>query len=105
MLEGRRVSGDKIRQARLRAGMTQTELARAINVSERNVVRWETGRNQPRPDYVFAIADACRCHVADLYDGDCDPDLPMVREARLTREEAQEFFALLGKALGVEVLA
>lgn len=85
MLEGRRVSGEKIRQARLRAGLSQSQLARQVGVSERNVVRWESGRNQPRPEYVLAIAEVCCVHVVDLYDdaGDDSEDSPITREQRL----------------------
>lgn len=53
-----KVVGERIRQARLKAGMTQVQLARAINTSERNVVRWESGRNAPRVEHLVAIAKA-----------------------------------------------
>lgn len=71
------------------------QLARAVGVSERNVVRWETGRNQPRAEYVFAIAEVCRVHVADLYDGGGDSG----RDSAMTREQA-----LLNVGLAVEQL-
>ena len=53
-----RVNGHRIREARLAAGMSQGQLARAINTSERNIVRWETSKNQPRVESVAAIAEA-----------------------------------------------
>lgn len=78
------VSGPKIRQARLRAGMSQAQLARAVGVSERNVVRWESGRNQPRVDHLVRIAEACGVAVSDLLDGeDNDADAPLTREQHL----------------------
>jgi transcriptional regulator with XRE-family HTH domain len=83
MMEGKRVSGNKIRQARLRAGMTQSELARKVGVSERNIVRWEGGRHQPRLEHVVAIAEACGVHVADLLDSGPDDETPVTREQRL----------------------
>lgn len=83
MLEGHRVSGEKIRQARLKQGMSQSQLARAVGVSERNVVRWETGRNQPRLEHVLRIADACGVHVADLMERGPDNSEPVTREQRL----------------------
>jgi transcriptional regulator with XRE-family HTH domain len=53
-----RIDGSRIKRARLGAGMTQTQLARAINTSERNIARWENGPNQPRVSSVAAIAAA-----------------------------------------------
>lgn len=53
-----RVSGKKIRQARLAAGLTQSQLARAVDTSERNIVRWETERNAPRMTHLAGIAQA-----------------------------------------------
>lgn len=53
-----RVSGERIRQARLSAGMTQTQLAHAISTAEKNVSRWENNDNEPRVSMVSAIAQA-----------------------------------------------
>lgn len=50
--------GSRIRSARLAAGFTQAQLARAVQTSERNIVRWENDRNAPRFEHVTAIARA-----------------------------------------------
>lgn len=55
---GAYVNGSRIRDARLTAGLTQTDLAHAIRTSERNIARWESGQNQPRISSVDAIARA-----------------------------------------------
>lgn len=55
---GAYVNGSRIRDARLKAGLTQTDLAHAIRTSERNIARWESGQNQPRISSVDAIARA-----------------------------------------------
>jgi len=39
--------GSRIRTAREDLGLSQTQLAAALNVRERTVDRWETGKNQP----------------------------------------------------------
>jgi transcriptional regulator with XRE-family HTH domain len=61
-----RIDGSKIRQARLRAGMTQAQLARSIRTTERNVVRWENSQNQPRVSSLHAIAEATG-HTVDYF--------------------------------------
>lgn len=53
-----RVDGKKIRDARLTAGMSQSQLARAVQTTERNIMRWESSSNQPRVESVVAIAQA-----------------------------------------------
>lgn len=76
-----RADGGKIKRARQRAGLTQEELARAVGVTVRNVVRWETGRNQPRADHLFRIADVCSVNVSDLLEDQGKG--PLTREQRL----------------------
>lgn len=60
MTTTQRVSGNKIRDARLKAGLSQTQLANAIQTSERNIRRWESEDNAPRIDSVAAIARATK---------------------------------------------
>lgn len=38
--------------------MSQAQLARAINTTEKNISRWEGGQNQPRVTSIVAIATA-----------------------------------------------
>lgn len=49
--------------------MTQAQLARAINSSERNIVRWENDQNRPRLEHIAAIAEATGADIADLMNG------------------------------------
>ena len=51
-------SGEKIRQARNDAGLSQAGLARAIESREQNIVRWENDQHAPRFEHVAAIAAA-----------------------------------------------
>jgi transcriptional regulator with XRE-family HTH domain len=53
-----RVSGNRIREARVTAGMSQSQLAGKIRTSEKNIRRWENETNAPRFDSVAAIAKA-----------------------------------------------
>lgn len=50
--------GKRIKSARLAAGMTQTQLARSIETSDRNVQRWESDDNEPRTTQLAKIAEA-----------------------------------------------
>jgi len=50
--------GARIRQARLDAELTQTELARKLGVADAAISRWETGRVMPSPRYLDALEKA-----------------------------------------------
>ena len=83
MLEGKRFSGERIRQARFDCGMTQAQLARAAGTRERNIVRWEREQNQPRLENVLAIAEATGKPL-DFFVVEANPsDDPMTREQAL----------------------
>lgn len=44
--------GDKIREARKAAGLTQRQLAETINVSNTSISNWEKGLSRPDPDTI-----------------------------------------------------
>jgi len=48
-----------VRYARLRAGLTQHELARRASVSQPALARIESGRVTPRMDTVMRLLEAC----------------------------------------------
>lgn len=49
--------GDRIKDARKRAGFTQASLAREIGVAEITIRQYELGKRQPRLEQLRAIAD------------------------------------------------
>lgn len=68
------VSGVKIRRARLGAGLSQAELARAISTDQGNIGRWENDRNAPRADALAAIAEATGQAMEFFYSGDAEKE-------------------------------
>lgn len=51
--------GDLIREARRRAGLSQTALATEIGTTQSAVSRWERGHETPRADTLVDILRAC----------------------------------------------
>ena len=70
---GATVNGNRIEQARLAAGMSRTQLANAVQTSERNIHRWITGSNQPSVQHLVLIARATG-HDLEFFLTDGDPD-------------------------------
>lgn len=47
--------GEKIKELRMEAGLTQMRLAKAVGVSQKAVDYWERGVNEPKVSYVIAL--------------------------------------------------
>jgi transcriptional regulator with XRE-family HTH domain len=56
-------SADLLRAARLRAGLTQEELARVSGRSQSAIARWESGRVQPSLETLRELIRACRLEL------------------------------------------
>jgi transcriptional regulator with XRE-family HTH domain len=53
------ISGDLIREARLRAGLTQAELGGRLGKAQSVIARWEGGNVQPSLETLRQIVRAC----------------------------------------------
>jgi transcriptional regulator with XRE-family HTH domain len=53
------ISGDLLREARLRACLTQKELARRAGTSQSAIARWESGAVQPSLERLRELVRAC----------------------------------------------
>lgn len=64
------VTGAIIRKLREERGMTQAELAEKLNVSDKAVSKWETGRGYPDISLLEPLAAALRLSVSELLAGE-----------------------------------
>ena len=64
-----RFLGLRIKQLRLRAGMTQQQLARQLSVSNEKVHKYEKGLSRFSAERLLAIVRLLHVTVADLFDG------------------------------------
>ena len=77
------ISGDVLREARLRAGLSQAELARRAGTHRSAIGRWERGEALPSLETLRELVRACglelsfRIANADLE----DHDLTLIRRA------------------------
>ena len=63
------VTGSTIKALREKAGLTQWQLAERLNVSDKAVSKWETGKGYPDITLLEPIAAAFRVSVAELLSG------------------------------------
>jgi transcriptional regulator with XRE-family HTH domain len=50
-------SAERMRRARLDLGMTQADLAQATGFHPDSILKWETGRQEPRPRYMKVLSE------------------------------------------------
>lgn len=58
--------GEKIRQAREKAGMSQHELARALGISSTAISFWESGKTAPTVGNLYRLASILGVEPGDL---------------------------------------
>ncbi|SJZ72053.1 DNA-binding transcriptional regulator, XRE-family HTH domain [Pilibacter termitis] len=59
--------GEKLKQARERQGVSQTELARQLAVSRQTISRWETNKNLPDIENIHMLAKELGVSVDELF--------------------------------------
>jgi transcriptional regulator with XRE-family HTH domain len=75
--------GERIRDRRLRLGMSQQALAAAAGITQNGVFRLENGETNPQLSTLQQVAASLKCSVRDLVVGSSDK-LPILAE-RLVR--------------------
>lgn len=87
-----------IREARLKAGLTQTELAERLGGERAQVARWEIGGQEPSFENLQSVVEACgfslRIEIANRED---TPVLDAELEASLPEAPQQRVQALLDR--------
>lgn len=76
---------NRILQARKAAGLSQKYVAMALGVAGPSVSNWESGKTQPTPENLRALADLCNVSVDYLlgresFTAEQKKDLPSERE-------------------------
>ena len=85
-------TGQFLKTLRNEKGLTQEQLAKQFNVSNRSVSRWETGTNLPDISLLVEIADFYDVDVREIIDGERKSEM-MDKE---TREVAEKMATYAG---------
>ena len=82
--EAGKAFGQRLRQARQKAGLSQSELAEAAGLSVRTLQSWEQGQREPLADQVRKLVEALKADANELlgcYEGwDEAPKRPRKKE-------------------------
>jgi len=90
-----------IREARLKAGLTQTRLAERLGRERAQIARWEIGGQEPSFENVVAVVEACgyalTVEIAERVD---DPVLDAELTTSILQAPQQRVHALLVRRKG-----
>jgi transcriptional regulator with XRE-family HTH domain len=76
----------RLREARVRAGLTQTELAGLTGARQPHIARWESGKQLPRVDTALRLAAALKTTVDAIWSS--DPEKRPRRPRKRSRGQA-----------------
>lgn len=80
--------GERLRNIRKNAGMTQIQVAQKCGISQSNINTWENCRSLPLPDGLKALADCFGCSVDYLLGRENEESIIVVNEdKRYTPDE------------------
>jgi transcriptional regulator with XRE-family HTH domain len=90
-----------IREARLKAGLTQTDLGDRLGRDRAQVARWETGGQEPSFENVRAVVEACGFVLGlEIAEREETPTLDAELERSLLQAPQQRVQALLDELGG-----
>ena len=84
-------TGQLIREARKKAGLTQKELAQKLGISYVGVSQWENNLRNPKHETLQRIAKALDVHILSLIDWDSIPEPDPGEEDEYIAEEDRDF--------------
>ncbi len=80
--------GGRVRELRIRAGMSQTKLGEALGVSFQQIQKYENGANRMGASRLVQVATALQVPLAQLFVGVSNPDED-VESAPLDKEASK----------------
>lgn len=86
---------EKVKDARLQLGLSQTQLGEAVGISLRAIVSYEKGEKKPRPGTMLKLAKALGVSVKFLSDDTCENPMEDIEKDGYI-EEAREKYGAKG---------
>lgn len=59
---------ERIKEMRVRAGLTQEKLSQELGVTQSAVAKWETGESSPLSEKLPDLARVLGCTIGELFD-------------------------------------
>lgn len=103
-------TGQLIKEARLKSGLTQTELGDMLGVTNKAVSRWENGESFPDVGVLEALSDALHIRIEDLVTGGEKEDISttltdLVNTVKLQKKDRSRWTSVKAVAVLFGLLA
>lgn len=85
-----RTLGDVVKQAREKAGLTQTEVANAIDIDARTVLNIENYKGNPKMQVLYPLIRVLKIDAREVFNPEMQIDSPARCELRLMVEDCTE---------------
>lgn len=90
MSEYSRPLGDAIKRARGKLGLTQNEVADAVDVDARTILNIENYRGNPKMEVLFPLVRALKIDAREIFNPEMQRESPALRQLRLLIEDCNE---------------
>ena len=88
---------DKVRDARIELGMTQTQLGEAVGVSLRTILAYEKGEKKPQQATMLKLAKVLKVSVKFLSDDECENPMEDIEKDGYIEEAREKYGAKGGR--------
>ena len=82
---------EKVKDARLQLGLSQTQLGEAVGISLRAIVSYEKGEKKPRPGTMLNLAKALGVSVKFLSDDTCENPMEDIEKDGYIAEAREKY--------------
>lgn len=90
MYEFSRPLGDAVKRARGRLGMTQNQVADAVNIDARTVMNIENYKGNPKMEVLYPLIRELRIDAREVFNPEINRDSPFKNQLRLVVEQCSE---------------
>lgn len=106
MLDFSRPLGDAVKQARENSGLTQVELANALEIDSRTILNIENYKGNPKMKILFPLICLLRIDSREIFHPEEKLDSPELRHLRMlidscTEEEAAALYPVVQAAVAM----
>ena len=90
MNEYSRPLGDVVKRTRGKLGLTQSEVADAVDIDVRTVLNIENYKGNPKMEVLFPLIRALKIDAREIFNPEMRRESPALRQLRLLIEECSE---------------
>lgn len=106
MLDFSRPLGDAVKRARERSGLTQVELANALDIDSRTILNIENYKGNPKMQILYPLLRLLKIDSREVFNPEMQLESPELRKLRMlidscTEDEAASIYSVVQAAINM----